>query len=32
MTGAVYAFLTQAKIYQRNALKQRPNLDDAQHR
>ncbi|KQV64467.1 glycosyltransferase family 2 protein [Rhizobium sp. Root1220] len=32
MTGAVYAFLTQAKIYQRHALKQRPNVDDAQNR
>jgi glycosyltransferase involved in cell wall biosynthesis len=30
MTGAVYAFLTQAKLYQRQALKQRPNTDDAQ--
>jgi glycosyltransferase involved in cell wall biosynthesis len=29
MTGAVYAFLTQAKLYQRNALKRRPNVDDA---
>ncbi|MGR6468851.1 glycosyltransferase family 2 protein [Rhizobium sp. PAMB 3182] len=29
MTGAVYAFLTQAKIYQRRALKVRPNIDDA---
>ena len=27
MTGAVYAFLTQAKIYQRHALKRRPNID-----
>ncbi|WP_244915040.1 glycosyltransferase family 2 protein [Rhizobium sullae] len=32
MTGAVYAFLTQAKIYQRQALKRRPNIDDAQQR
>ena len=29
MTGAVYAFLTAAKIYQRHALKARPNVDDA---
>ncbi len=29
MTGAVYAFLTQAKLYQRQALKRRPNVDDA---
>ena len=29
MTGAVYAFLTQAKIYQRAALHRRPNEDDA---
>ncbi|MGK6312389.1 glycosyltransferase family 2 protein [Neorhizobium sp. DT-125] len=29
MTGAVYAFLTQAKLYQRQALKRRPNQDDA---
>lgn len=27
-TGAVYAFLTQAKIYQRHALTRRPNVDD----
>lgn len=27
-TGAVYAFLTQAKIYQRHALAKRPNVDD----
>ena len=27
MTGAVYAFLTQAKIYQRHALKRRPSID-----
>lgn len=27
-TGGVYAFLTQAKIYQRHALKRRPNVDD----
>ena len=26
-TGGVYAFLTQAKIYQRHALKRRPNVD-----
>jgi len=32
MTGAVYAFLTQAKLYQRQALKERPNADDAQDR
>jgi glycosyltransferase involved in cell wall biosynthesis len=29
MTGAVYAFFTQAKLYQRQALKRRPNVDDA---
>ncbi len=29
MTGAVYAFLTQAKLYQRHAMKSRPNQDDA---
>lgn len=29
MTGAVYAFLTQAKIYQRTALARRPSVDDA---
>jgi len=29
MTGAVYAFMTQAKLYQRQALKRRPNIDDA---
>ncbi|MNT34231.1 hypothetical protein D3C72_1701980 [compost metagenome] len=28
MTGAVYAFLTAAKIYQRHALKRHPNHDD----
>lgn len=28
-TGAVYAFLTAAKLYQRHALKTRPNIDDA---
>jgi glycosyltransferase involved in cell wall biosynthesis len=27
-TGAVYAFLTAAKIYQRHALKRKPNFDD----
>jgi glycosyltransferase involved in cell wall biosynthesis len=27
MTGAVYAFLTEAKLYQRHALKTRPNVD-----
>lgn len=27
-TGGVYAFLTQAKIHQRHALKRRPNVDD----
>ncbi|NTJ42913.1 glycosyltransferase family 2 protein [Agrobacterium larrymoorei] len=27
-TGGVYAFLTQAKIYQRHALKRHPNVDD----
>ena len=27
-TGGVYAFLTAAKIYQRHALKRRPNFDD----
>lgn len=30
MTGAVYAFLTQAKLYQRTTLQERPNTDDAQ--
>jgi glycosyltransferase involved in cell wall biosynthesis len=29
MTVAVYAFLTEAKLYQRQALKERPNKDDA---
>jgi glycosyltransferase involved in cell wall biosynthesis len=29
MTGAVYAFLTQAKLFQRAALRDRPNRDDA---
>jgi glycosyltransferase involved in cell wall biosynthesis len=29
MTGAVYSFLTQAKLFQRTALKDRPNRDDA---
>ena len=29
MTGGVYAFLTQAKLYQRQALARRPNIDDA---
>jgi glycosyltransferase involved in cell wall biosynthesis len=29
MTGAVYAFLTATKAYQRHALKARPNIDDA---
>jgi glycosyltransferase involved in cell wall biosynthesis len=28
MTGAVYSFLTEAKIYQRTALARRPNHDD----
>lgn len=28
-TGAVYAFLTQAKIYQRHAVKRRPSVDSA---
>ncbi|GAA4117969.1 glycosyltransferase family 2 protein [Aminobacter aganoensis] len=28
MTGAVYSFLTEAKIYQRNALRTRPSVDD----
>jgi glycosyltransferase involved in cell wall biosynthesis len=28
MTGAVYSFLTEAKIYQRNALRERPSVDD----
>ena len=32
MTGAVYAFLTQAKLHQRRMLKDRPNFDDAQKR
>lgn len=27
MTGAVYSFLTEAKIYQRNALRDRPSMD-----
>ncbi len=27
-TGGVYAFLTQAKMFQRHALKNRPNVDD----
>ena len=27
-TGAIYAFLTAAKIYQRHALRQKPNFDD----
>ncbi|WP_202032937.1 glycosyltransferase family 2 protein [Agrobacterium rubi] len=27
-TGGIYALLTQAKIYQRHALKHRPNVDD----
>ncbi|WP_183895680.1 glycosyltransferase family 2 protein [Rhizobium skierniewicense] len=31
-TGAIYAFLTQAKIYQRHALKRRPNVDDMERR
>jgi glycosyltransferase involved in cell wall biosynthesis len=29
MTGAVYAFLTQAKLYQRKAAERHPNFDDA---
>lgn len=32
MTGAVYAFLTQAKLHQRHALKHRPNADDMDRR
>lgn len=28
MTGAVYSFLTEAKIYQRNMLRERPSFDD----
>jgi glycosyltransferase involved in cell wall biosynthesis len=28
MTGAVYSFLTEAKIYQRHALRGRPSVDD----
>lgn len=32
MTGAVYAFLTAAKAYQRHALKAHPNVDDAPSR
>lgn len=28
MTGSVYSFLTEAKIYQRNALRERPSIDD----
>ncbi len=30
-TGGIYAFLTQAKIYQRYALIRRPNVDDMDH-
>ena len=29
MTGAVYAFLTQAKLYQRKAAEKHPSFDDA---
>jgi glycosyltransferase involved in cell wall biosynthesis len=29
VTGAIYAFLTQAKMYQRQALRTRPNADDS---
>lgn len=32
MTGAVYSFLTEAKIYQRNALKARPSVDNLDSR
>lgn len=32
MTGAVYAFLTQAKLHQRRMLRDRPNIDDARER
>lgn len=32
MTGAVYSFLTQAKLHQRHALRYRANLDDSQNR
>lgn len=32
MTGAVYSFLTQAKLHQRHALRYRPNHDDSQSR
>lgn len=32
MTGSVYAFLTQAKIYQRIALRARANVDDCNER
>jgi hypothetical protein len=28
MTGLVYSFLTESKIYQRNALKAKPSFDD----
>lgn len=28
MTGSVYSFLTEAKIYQRHALRDRPSVDD----
>ncbi len=28
MTGAVYSFMTEAKIYQRNALRTKPSFDD----
>ena len=31
MTGAVYSFLTEAKIYQRNALRDRPSMDTMDH-
>jgi hypothetical protein len=29
MTGAVYSFLTEAKLHQRHVLKERPSIDDA---
>jgi hypothetical protein len=32
MTGAVYSFLTEAKIYQRHALRERPSRDDLDRR
>jgi glycosyltransferase involved in cell wall biosynthesis len=32
MTGAVYSFLTESKIYQRDALRRRPSVDDLDQR